>query len=203
MSKAKKIALIIGSVLLAAIIGVIIWGIIWINHIPLDNYQTCTHGMMIDGQDLDAIQAEGYTIGFPWFEDNATFDVDKDWHIYNALIDPLQCYAYDVTTTFQNWANLDYTVTHDKEAETLTVAFTGWGYPDGGKGEPLCLDRVFVFDVSGVQQRKTPILIKDEPADPDAVYEFMLKIMRDEYLVTDDKEIIDAQTGEKVTVQHR
>ncbi len=205
MGKAKKAILITAAALGAVVIGIAIWVLALIYELPLDNYQPCTHAMVIDGQDIDAMHAEGYTIKFPWFEDNANFGVrvDEDWHVYNALIDPLQCYAYDVTTTFQNCAKLDYTVTIDDKAETLTVAFTGWGYPDGGKGEPLCLDRVFVFDVSGVQQRKTPLLIKDEPADPDAVYEFMLKLMRGEYIYTDDRDIIDAATGESVRPQHR
>ncbi len=202
MSKAKKAVIIILSILAALIIGFMIWGALWIYNIPLDNYTNRTHGMLVDGQDMDSMQEDGYTIDTPWFEDNGNFNaqhMEEEWHIYNALNDPSQCYAMDVVTTFQNWADLNYTVTHDEENETLTVAFTGLGYPDGGKGEPLCLDRIFVFDVSGVQQRKTPILIKDEPADPDAVYEVYLKIMRGEYSFdVEIGKIIDMATGEPI-----
>lgn len=182
MSKAKKAALIIVGVLSAAAAVFIIRGAFYINRIHFDNYQNRSHGVVIDGQDLDRMRADGYSINFPWFENVTSWTLEKDLPIYSAIIDPLQCYAIDIADTYDNWARLDYTVTESKEDKTLTIAFTGLGYPDEGNGEPRCLDRTFVFDVSEVNNGVLPVLISDEAADPDAVEELAQRIMRGEPL---------------------
>ncbi len=184
--KTKKIILIIVCSFLGLIALAAIGLAIYIADIPLDNYYNHTHYICFSEDEGERLQAEGYTINSPWFEDTSSFGMMEEWPIYNEIVDPLQCYAMDVCYTFRNYAKLDYTVT--LENDTLTIAFTGWGYPDMGKGEPLCLDKVYVFDVSNVSVENLPRLVSVTAEDPDAVYEFMQRMMRDELKYDNDEE---------------
>ena len=58
---------------------------------------------------------------------------------------------------YENRVKIDYTADIDEENKTITVSFTGCGYPE--EGEPETLDRDYVFDISGVDENNMPVLL--------------------------------------------
>lgn len=202
--KTKKIILIILCSFLGLILAGVIALLIYEAQIPLDNYYSRGHFIYFsDGgeesgfSEEDRIrmqEKEGYHVNYPWFEDTISFNVIEEWDIYNEIIDPLQCYAMDVSYTYRNYAKLDYTVSSEKDM--LTIAFTGWGYPDEGKGKPECLDKVYVFDVSNVSVNNLPRLVSETATDPDAVYEYMQALMRGNLKRDEDGRWFEKTDGE-------
>ncbi|MCL2019861.1 MAG: hypothetical protein FWG70_08910 [Oscillospiraceae bacterium] len=83
---------------------------------------------------------------------------ERFWKIYTTLEFVGGTYAYDIVYDYKNRAELDYTVTI-KEGETIVVSFFGFGYPE--EGEPVVLDKEFIFDISDVSEDKDnlPVLI--------------------------------------------
>lgn len=191
----KRVLLLIGGVLLAAIITLVAAGLVIAYNVELDQYTERGPLYPADNaEEIEQLRADGYEIKYPFFEGLTPFNLnwERDVKIYTMLTDASQCYANDVATTFEHRAKLDYTVTHSKTDNTLTISFTGEGYPS--EGEPRCLDRVFVYDVKDINSGRVPVLISDSPADPDAVEEFWLRVMRGELVYDELKnEFVEVQ----------
>ena len=209
--KTKKVILIILCSFLGLILAGVIALLIYEAPIPFDNYRTVGGPFIYFGEKLDGsepgsfteedrlrMEAEGYYIKHPEFEDTFSFNYVEEFDIYLAVNDPLSCYAHDVASTYRNYATLDYTVSLEKNI--LTVTYTGWGYPADGTGEPQCLDKVYVFDVSNASLDNHPRLVSETAADPDAVYEYMQAFMRGNLKYDEDGRWFEKVDGEWVEI---
>lgn len=64
-------------------------------------------------------------------------------------------YAEQIAYRYRDNADLDFTV--DITNDRMTIEFFGTGYPENG--EPEKLERTYIFDISGVGEKKLPRLI--------------------------------------------
>lgn len=154
MKKSKKLLLYIGIPLFLIAIALALFFI----HIYTEKFVYNNMAILVDTENADTQKLDegGYAVNYPFFESQTDLTFDRQ-PVYSALSDVVWQYATDVATEYSNYAKLDYTVNH--EGDTLTIAFTGYGYPDEGKGEPVSLDKTFVFDVKNVSNENPPRLI--------------------------------------------
>lgn len=155
MKKSKKLLLFIG-IPVAVILILFAAFFVYISqvHFIHDNFNAY---LQVENQDRDKLEQDGYEVNYPRFRNATTIFNTSHIPVYAALVDPVSVYAHNVVNDYKNYAKLDYTVKH--EGDTLTIAFTGFGYPDEGKGEPVSLDKTFVFDVKNVSDENPPKLI--------------------------------------------
>jgi len=150
----KKIYVILIGILLLMVLTFLAFYHFVIRSITFEYYDW---GVGIRSGDYEAIRliAEGNEIRFPMFKGKMNnFGIDYT-PIAAAFNMPLSEYAYDIFYTYDYYAKLNYEVNKTKK-ETITVKFFGFGYPDKGAGEPVPLDKVFVFDIRGVTPRNFP-----------------------------------------------
>ncbi|MDR2531405.1 MAG: hypothetical protein LBC82_00990, partial [Oscillospiraceae bacterium] len=91
----------------------------------------------------------GYAVSFPEFQGSSPQNRERFVLVHTVLTTPGWNYAQEIIDKYRNCAVLDFEVETVKN-ETLTISFYGYGYPDLGEGEPVSLDRVFIFDISSV-----------------------------------------------------
>lgn len=174
MPKQKKLFLIIGVSLLSAaiIIGTAITVFfIYANQLRFDYTDGVMHGGGFTGTVGDAdsasnyyseLEKSGYYQKFPVFTSNTSIGDSKFFEVYSMINDSFKPYLYEMGAKYDNFVQMDYSVSFDKDRSnkyTLTVSFTGFGYPDEGKGEPIKLDRDFVYDITNVNENSMPILL--------------------------------------------
>lgn len=159
MRKILKTPLIIICCFVSIVIIVVIAFFNYVNKVHFI-YDNADCGVVVDGQDLMQIKSEGYTINYPRFHNVSSFTSEKYDLIYLTVTDPISTYTMDIAKTYRNYAKLDYLV-EIKEDDTLTIIFTGYGYPDEGKGEPVALDKTFIYDISNVSPSNLPKLISE------------------------------------------
>lgn len=109
-------------------------------------------------QDNWVLDAAGYSTPFPYFEPLTYVTEDRELPVYEVINNEVWRYAIDVSTEYTNYAKLEYEVLRDDER--LTVSFSGYGYPDEGKGEPIPISKDFVFDISRVNDGVLPVLLE-------------------------------------------
>ena len=99
-------------------------------------------------------------VRYPQFEDPSIFDdiSRKKIIMYDDMNNTVCMYAIDKAHEYDHFLKLNYEVI--KTSDTITVSFKGLGYPDKGEGEPVPLDKDFVFDISRVNDGIEPQLIE-------------------------------------------
>lgn len=103
------------------------------------------------------LKDEGYYTSAPVFTNNTSYGTTKYREVYITLINGYAPYLYDICEKYENRVKIDYTAEIDEESKTITVSFSGWGYPEDG--EPEALDRDYVFDISSVDENNMPVLL--------------------------------------------
>ncbi len=157
-NKKKKALLVFILVLFVTLISILI---IWQNvsriHFRWDNNIT---SVVVSGQDKNEMKNNGFVINFPSFHNITSWTFNKDYVVYDKINGDCQLYAMDISAQFNNYAKLNYTV-DVKENEMLVITFFGSGYPDDGKGEPVAIDKTFIYDISNVSPSNLPKLIPE------------------------------------------
>ena len=105
------------------------------------------------------LEDEGYYTSSPIFVNNTDYGTVKYMDVYTSLLDGYKPYIYDMCQKYENRVKIDYTADIDEESKTITVSFTGYGYPEAG--EPEVLDRDYIFDISGVDENNMPVLLTE------------------------------------------
>lgn len=108
---------------------------------------------------FQTLEDEGYYTSSPIFVNNTDYGTVKYIDVYTALLDGYKPYIYDMCKKYENRVRIDYTADIDQESKTITVSFTGYGYPEAG--EPEVLDRDYVFDISSVDENNMPVLLTE------------------------------------------
>ncbi|MCH5324598.1 MAG: hypothetical protein J1E39_05220 [Eubacterium sp.] len=151
--------------LIIAVLVFATWFIIKVNNVEFNVY---TRGFFTYADGLSAIESEelerefeanGYFANVPFFEHSFYEGNRINYDVYVALNSPLDEYVSENVYKYNNYLKLDYEL-EIIENETLTVTFTGEGYPDEGNGEPESLDKTFVFDIKDVGPNNLPTLIE-------------------------------------------
>jgi len=99
-----------------------------------------------------------YNVSYPNFWGSTSLNQEKFELAYAVITSPGAVYATEIVREYKNCAELDFDITIIKK-ETLTISFFGFGYPDLGEGEPVLLNKEFVFDISDVSKNSAPLLI--------------------------------------------
>ncbi len=159
MSKTAKKALLcaVGAIVLLAAALFVYFLVMWENSKKVTfDYENTTTRIVLPWQDSGVMEANGYVINLPKFRSDPTnLAVDCVYDEINGLC---QFYAGDVAAKYDNYAKLDYTV-ETVENDTLTVTFSGVGYPDGEGSEPEEVGTSFVFDIKDVGGGHFPKMI--------------------------------------------
>lgn len=152
---------VVSTIVIVVILGMCLFSICFAMHINKVHfeYTNRTTGVVISTQSPAQMAEMGYEINYPFFSNVTSWTADRDAPIYLPLIDCCERYAVYVSKEYSNYARLDYEVT-EVYGKTLTIAFSGYGYPDEGRGEPEPLDKTFVFDISGVNSGRMPVLME-------------------------------------------
>ena len=103
------------------------------------------------------LENEGYYTSAPIFRSDTSYGTAKYRDVYISLINGYIPYLYDMCEKYENRVKIDYTVDIDNKNKTITVSFTGCGYPENGEPEPLSRD--YVFDISKVDENNMPVLL--------------------------------------------
>ena len=103
------------------------------------------------------LRDEGYYTRTPIFVNDTGYGTDKYVDVYLALLEGYAPYLHDMCLKYENRVRIDYTADIDEKNKTITVSFTGYGYPEDG--EPEVLDRDYVFDISNVDENNMPVLL--------------------------------------------
>lgn len=146
--------IILVSIVVLAGIGLLVINVI--RGIYKFDYVDSGTSVVIEGQDRQALADAGYHVSYPNF---CYANTEAHTKINRAIHDGYMDYIHDIVNEYKNYAKLDYTVDL-KEGETLTISFTGNGYPDEGEGEPVKLDKAFVYDISNLSGENPPRLIE-------------------------------------------
>lgn len=156
--KSLKIILIVAAVLVIIAAGILI-GINIYTSVPHYEPLNKTIGLAASS---DSLSDENYHVSLPTFAGALDWSDAKFVKAYEFIDEAYTPYAYEILDTYGNYAVLDYTVDiggNSSGKKLLTVSFTGFGYPDEGKGDPVSLDREYVFDITNVNSESLPVLL--------------------------------------------
>ena len=103
------------------------------------------------------LKEEGYYTSAPVFRSDTNYGTAKYRDVYMSLMNDYIPYLYDMCEKYENRVRIDYTADIDNKNKRITVAFTGFGYPENG--EPEVLDRDYIFDISNVDEDNMPVLL--------------------------------------------
>ncbi len=154
----------------AILIGGTVFAVYWhdCNTVHFDRYHTEFYYMIPDdGTFTDEMKQKLETeqrIKFPQYCMYLSEGKRAKYGVYSSALfidcyDEVDCacfdYAEKVAYKYHNNADLDFTVECTKT--TLTVEFSGTGYPEDGDPEPLL--RTYIFDIEGAGADKIPRLL--------------------------------------------
>lgn len=171
MSKAKKVAkffLFIIAILI--LIGAISFGCFYLYATEIRFDYTNT-SLIRETEDYEydlKIYEEGYKMNFPYFGNSATlqggmghayiFGIgEENEDIYYAVNNILYDYASDIILKYDNEVKVNYSIESDDK--TLSIHFSGYGYPNGIEAEPETIEDTFIFDIENANKEKLPKLI--------------------------------------------
>lgn len=153
----RKKKLILGIGIPVLVIGIALLAI-WL-HLDQYHFSYTRVGLNrpIPDEGIDTYIPDAPTIYYPVFQNYSDFTFEKEYLMYYSMNGIIHDYTRSTAREYDYYLELDYDVT--KTPDTLTVSFKGLGYPDKGEGEPVPLDKDFVFDISRVNEGIEPQLI--------------------------------------------
>lgn len=158
-TKARMIRpLLIISVIVVLLAALLFAGWKWLDRCHF-RYTEFSSRVTLPLQDNWVLDEAEYYIPYPYFTPYTNLSYDKEIAAYNVINRTLGSYADGTSVEYDNYAKLEYEVIRDDER--LTVSFSGYGYPDEGKGEPVPISKAFVFDISGVNDGVLPVLLEE------------------------------------------
>lgn len=156
----KKVLIVLSSVAIVLVIAMFFFLFVMLGYGQVSfAYENRTTSMVIDSQDAEALESQGFIVNVPnFYNGHPTFGRSVDL-LFDEMNGLCLHYAFEISSEYNNYAKLAYAVDIVPNS-TLTINFVGFGYPGGDiTANPVPLEKTFVFSIQDASLDNLPTLI--------------------------------------------